>query len=300
MLEFSDAAYQFFPAEPSPFLIRLGRQINRLFVVPGNNHRIPELEIRGYSELVREEQDRGTRLLFVANHATHSDPQVLTEVHRRMDVDSCFMAAYDVFLRSKFQAWSMQKMGAFSIDREGSDRKAMTAAINVLKDGDHALNIFPEGNVYLTNDRVTPFLDGTAFIALKAQKSLGDSAPVKIVPVSMKFTHIRDPREYLYDNMKELAASSGYQLRDSDSPIESVIGLGTQILSEHLRKHGHENEFSEGANLHDTLETISISLIKKLESELDLTPKTDESLVDPCPKSALHHSSNPHRRIKIR
>lgn len=30
---------------------------------------------------------------------------------------ACFMAAYDVFLRSRFCAWSMQRMGNFSIDR---------------------------------------------------------------------------------------------------------------------------------------------------------------------------------------
>jgi hypothetical protein len=47
-------------------------------------------------------------------------------------------------------------MGNFSIDREGSDRRAMAAAIKVLTDGKTAPNIFPEGNVYLTNDRRPP------------------------------------------------------------------------------------------------------------------------------------------------
>ena len=54
----------------------------------------------------------------------------------------------------------MQNIGCFSIDREGSDRKAMTEATRILKEGEFALTIFPEGNVYLTNDRVTPFFGG--------------------------------------------------------------------------------------------------------------------------------------------
>lgn len=86
----------------------------------------------------------------------------------------------------------MQRLGNFSIDREGSDRKAMAAAIDTIKADDYALTIFPEGNVHLTNDRVTPFLDGTAFITLKAQQAIKD-ARVKIVPLSLKFTHLSTP-----------------------------------------------------------------------------------------------------------
>ena len=155
MLEFSDASYRFFPAKPSPFLIRVGRTLNRHFIVRGTNHLVRELQIEGDTDTLIECRNRGERLLFVINHPTHSDPQVITEVHRRLGQPSCFMAAYDVFLRNRFAAWSMQKLGNFSIDREVGDRKAMTAAIDILTKGEYALNIFPEGNVYLTNDRVT-------------------------------------------------------------------------------------------------------------------------------------------------
>lgn len=172
MLEFSDAPYRFFEARPSAPLIRLGRALNRHVFLPGPNHRIRDLSIDGELDALADAKGNGDRLLFVINHPSHSDPQALSEVQRRLGVDACFMAAYDVFLRSKLTAWSMQKMGNFSIDREGSDRKAMAAAIKVLAEGKKALNIFPEGNVYLTNDRATPFLDGAAFIALKAQAGI--------------------------------------------------------------------------------------------------------------------------------
>ncbi len=88
--------------------------------------------LEGATDEVREAKEKGERLMFVMNHPTHSDPQVVTEVHRRLGVGSSFMAAYDVFLRSRLTAWAMQRMGHFSIDREGSDRKAMSTAIQVL------------------------------------------------------------------------------------------------------------------------------------------------------------------------
>ena len=124
MLEFSDASYRFFQAEPSPFLIRVGRTLNRHFIVPGAKHLVKELRIEGDTDALIEARRRGDRLLFVINHPSHSDPQVITEVHRRLGQRSCFMAAYDVFLRSRFTAWSMQKLGNFSIDREVGDRKS--------------------------------------------------------------------------------------------------------------------------------------------------------------------------------
>ena len=58
------------------------------------------------------------------------------------------MAAYDVFARNKFASWFMQRIGAFSVDREGSDRKAMKCAAQILEEGQYPLVIFPEGNVF--------------------------------------------------------------------------------------------------------------------------------------------------------
>ncbi len=75
MLEFSDASYRFFPAEPSPFLIGLGRFANRHFILPGKNHRIRELRLEGDTELVREARARGERLIFVINHRVTAIPR---------------------------------------------------------------------------------------------------------------------------------------------------------------------------------------------------------------------------------
>jgi formylglycine-generating enzyme required for sulfatase activity len=76
MLEFSDAGYRFFQARPSPFFIRVGRAINRHFILPGTNHLVKELQIEGETESLREARAHGDRVLFVINHPSHSDPQV--------------------------------------------------------------------------------------------------------------------------------------------------------------------------------------------------------------------------------
>lgn len=292
MLEFSDASYRFFPAEPSPFLIRLGRTMNRSFILPGKNHRIAELRLEGETEAIRETRGRGERLVFVINHPSHSDPQVVTEIQRRLGVPSSFMAAYDVFLRSRLNAWCMQKLGNFSIDREAADRKAMAAAISTVTTGEYALNIFPEGNVYLTNDRVTPFLDGTAFIALKAQQAI-EGTPVKIVPVSLKFTHLTTPREAVTQRLIDLGRDAGhaYAPGSSENPLAAVMGLGRHLVGAHLQRHGflHDRVGDEAA-LYEVLKDFAANLVTEVEATLGLTPPKESGLVERIRKvrSTIH------------
>ena len=62
----------------------------------------------------------------------------------------------------------------------------MKDAIATVIDGRYALTVFPEGNVYFMNDRVTPFLEGPAYIAMKAQQELKDNGKIFAVPVAIK------------------------------------------------------------------------------------------------------------------
>ena len=274
VLEFSDAPYRFFEARPSA-------PLNRHIFLPGPNHRIRDLSIDGELDALAEAKGNGDRLLFVINHPSHSDPQALTEVQRRLGVDACFMAAYDVFLRSRLCAWSMQKMGNFSIDREGSDRKAMAAAIKILSEGKRALNIFPEGNVYLTNDHLTPFLDGAAFIALKAQAA-AEGAAVKIIPVSLKFTHLTTPRDTITERMLRLGADSGHTFPPGSTtdPLGAVLGLGRHILGGYLKKHGlHEKLPADDPSLYSLLEKFAANLVAEIENGLEIAVAEGAPLV---------------------
>lgn len=292
VIAFSDAPYRFFDARPSTPLIHAARIANRHLVLPGPGHRVREVVLSGETARIRETWRDNKRLIFVSNHPTHSDPQVLTEVQRRLGVDGSFMAAYDVFLRGRLQAFFMQRLGNFSVDREGSDRKAMSAAIQIVREGQRALNIFPEGNVFLTNDRLMPLLDGTAFIALKAQAAL-DGSEVLIVPVSMKFTHLTRPRKPLRKRLIDLAEHSGHRFPEGSEvdPVAAVLGLGRHIIGAYLRTHGdrHALEPAE-AGLYETLEAFAASLVDDLESALEIKALPGMKLLDRIGKvrSRLH------------
>ena len=277
MLDFSDQPYEFFPPRPSRLFGRLARWFNHSFVLPGPNHRVVEIEVEGLSRL-QELVDRGARCLFLPNHSTHSDPQVMSEVHRRLGVPSSFMAAYDVFLRSKLSAWCMQRMGSFSVDREGSDRKAMSTAIDVLKETG-SLTIFPEGNVYFRNDQLTPFLEGAAFIGVKAQRDLGADEPVVAVPVAMKFTHLRDESSKVIENIGLAASLVGAEFDPEADPLEELRRIGQITLEAHLEARGFDVPDNE-KSIHSALEKAAANVIGSLEADLELTPKPKETLTD--------------------
>ena len=283
MLEFSDAPYRFFPPDPWPVIQWFGPQLNRI-LLKGLDHRIGQMVISGELDKIRSFDRSKTRFLFVANHPTRTDPQFLVEIQRRLGIRSSFMAAYDVFLENKIRAWFMQKGGSFSIDREGNDRKAMSTAIETLKTGDLALTIFPEGNVYLMNDRVTPFLDGTSFIAMKAHQALKGDGEVVVVPVSMKYSYLTDVEPKVWGRLCKLAEESGCPRNlNLNSPTESVVSVGSHILSRFLRERTEiRGDFDFTGLSPDEIQSRLFELAKRLigdlEDELDL-PRDDEIFV---------------------
>lgn len=282
MLDFADEPYRFFPARPSLLVMELGQMLNSHYFLPGKNHLVRKVELSGATEQVRRISARGERLIFAPNHSTHSDPQVMSEVLRLLGSHSCFMAAYDVFLRGKVQAWVMQRSGAFSVDREGSDRKSMAEALRVIKSGRFPLTIFPEGNVYLQNDRVTPFLEGASFLALKAQKELGDQRPVHVVPISIKLSYVEDVRAQVVEKLQRISDITHEGFRPEGDPVAELKRIGRDLLEKNLRQRGYLNpdeDLTEG-NLAEVMGASAERILAGLEMKMGLEPPKGGDLVD--------------------
>ena len=278
MLEFKDLPYRFVPPRPSPLLISLAQWVIGKIALPGKRHLLEDLEIRGQDTL-RQACEKDARLLLLPNHSTHSDPQVMSEVTRRLGIRPSFMAAYDVFARSRIQAWIMQRTGAFSVDREGSDRKSMKCATEVLVKGRHPLIIFPEGNVYFCNDQVAPFAEGASYIALSAQKKLGKDHPVYAVPVSMKFTYLEDVREHLSNSLGDLAHRFDTELDpEADFGLE-LLRISTTALERFLRQRGYSSS-EQTLPVDEQIAHAATQIINSLEDKIEIESKDESSLTD--------------------
>lgn len=164
--------------------------------------RIQQIDVVG-GEHVQDAVREGCGVLITPNHSTHYDSAALYVAADRLDVPLYFMTAWQVFaMSSRFEVWAMQHIGCFSIDRESTDRQAFKQAVDVLQKEPFPLVIFPEGDIYHTNDSITPFREGAAAIAISAAKRA--ERKVVVIPTAIKFFYVDDPTEQLLITMHRL------------------------------------------------------------------------------------------------
>ncbi|MEM9753781.1 MAG: lysophospholipid acyltransferase family protein [Planctomycetota bacterium] len=289
MLDFADRPYEWIKPVPSPVLGRMIRRYNARRFLP-RVKRIVEVRRRGGDDLLAR-LTGGDRLLLLPNHPTHADAAVFMESLREIGVPSQLMAAYDVFLRGKVDRFVMRRMGAFSVDRDASDPRPIKHAMDVLTRGRQALTIFPEGNVYLENDRVGPFQDGAAFLALRAQQKISETGRILAVPVAIKASFVGDARPEVRRRLTSLAEAVGVPgldaTPDASDPRSALMRLGTTAMKRNLKLRGLDcpweqlgDAADEHADLPGLIRCAASGILDRLESKLDLSPRDPEALTD--------------------
>ncbi len=93
------------------------------------------------ARLGREHIPQSGPLLLAANHRSFLDPFVVATMVRR---PIYYVAKKELFESSRLQAWFLNALGAFPVDRGASDQEMLATARAILERGD-AVVIFPEG-----------------------------------------------------------------------------------------------------------------------------------------------------------
>ena len=101
------------------------------------------------------------KAIMYANHVAAIDPIFL---HCMVDRMPRFMGKQEAF-KNPLLRWIITRLGAFPVDREHTDLKAVKTAFRVLSEG-HILGIFPEGR-RTTDGKMGPFMPGAAMIAVR-------------------------------------------------------------------------------------------------------------------------------------
>ncbi len=280
MLDFSDKPYQYFPPRGLGLFATVLTLGNRWYYLP-RVHKIASVQITR-ADRIQPLAAAGDRLIFLPNHPSHSDPAIWIEALRIAGLKTRIMAAYDVFLRSRFNAWVMQYLGAFSVDREGSDPRGMAHARDTIMNGRRGLTIFPEGNVYLQNDAVTPLHEGAAMIGLRAAKELAERGTrIWAVPVSIKLTYLADAQP----RVLALLADLERDLKDDlpAAPVESfplarLRRVATAALHRNLRQRGFDIPAHDDPT--ELINATAESVLTRLESKMGQAPRPRDSLID--------------------
>jgi len=203
-------------------------------------HRLVEVEVCGL-EHVRQALDDKCGVLIAPNHASHADSFVVYDVAERLGMPFYVMIAWQNFVRDgRLRAWILRQHGGFSVDREGNDLAAFREAVDVLRSSPNPLVIFPEGDVYHTNDRILPFREGPAAIALSAARRA--ERPLVIVPCAIKYHYLDDPTPELVEVMGRLEESLHWRPRPDLSLPQRIYHLAEGALSlKEIEFYGHSS-----------------------------------------------------------
>lgn len=181
----------------------------------------------------RESIDAGHSILLAPNHCRYADPLVLGWPARELKTHVHAIASWHLFAKSWFDRFSIQKMGGFSLYREGPDRQSLETAIDILTHARRPLIIFPEGTTNRTNDILQPLLDGVSFIARTAAKRRAKEHNGRVVvhPVGIKYLFKGDIEAWGDSAASELETRLGWRPRKSVPLLNRVEALAEALLA---------------------------------------------------------------------
>ncbi len=229
------------------------------------HHRIAWIRIEGMQRLARIPPQDG--ILICPNHSFAGDGSTVMHLSRKMRRTTCIMAAWHVFRgHLGLDGWLLQRQGLFSVDREGCDRRAIRTAIELLSGG-AAVIIFPEGEIYHLNDRLTPLREGVAFIAVSAQKDVEKiraAGHIWVVPAAIRYRFVGNVMGKIERTVDAFERRLLIRARSSTPIHERIINLGEVLLTIKEKEHLGRSLEMDG-NLPTRIARLTEHLLSRLE-----------------------------------
>ncbi len=226
------------PPKLTPWWFQLARRWRRGAL---KQQLIERIDVQGL-EYLQSALAANHGVLMTPNHSFHWDSYCLLEGAERLKTPFYFMTAWQVFAQSSwFNCESMRRCGCFSVDREGTDIQSLKTAVDIMQNRPQPLVIFPEGDVYHTNDRVTPFRDGAAAMALMAARKA--DRPIVIIPVAIKRWYTQDPTPSMLKTLEALEKRLYWRPRLDASVRERILHVAKGLITlKELEYFGHCTE----------------------------------------------------------
>lgn len=266
-----DRPYEFVPPHRGtlwPSFIQTFRIVDRYLK---RSEGVVDYECRNLDK-IKASLERGDGILLAPNHCRYADPLVLGWPARNLGTHVYAMASWHLFNQGWFDAFAIQKMGGFSINREGTDRKSLEMSIEILATADRPLVLFPEGTTNRNNDVLFPLLDGVAFIARSAarRRAKESSGQVVMHPIGIKYLCLEDITDWAQRQLTRLEQRLGW-LQPMDRSIrQRTVRLAEGMLA--LKEVEYFGETKSG-ELPPRRDQLISHLLEVTEARLGLEPK---------------------------
>ena len=252
-------------------------------------HHLLEIEIQGLDNL-RKCLDEQHGIMITPNHSCHADPSVLYWAADQLKIPFYFMAASQIFMRANWlRLLVLRHNGCFSVNREGTDIRAFRQAVDILRNKPHPLVIFPEGEIYHINKRVTPFLDGPSAIALNACKQA--ERPIILVPCGIRYQYIDNPMGELLELMDQLEKQLLWRPKRNLILRKRIYQFAEAILG--LKETEYLGNTQTGT-LPERIQTLAEYILRELENTYGITDPapTLPERVKACRRNAIQNTED--------
>lgn len=182
---------------------------------------------------LRQSLSAGHGILLTPNHCRPCDPLVVGELCRQAGTSPFILASWHLFLQGRWRAFLLRRVGAFSIYREGMDRQALQASIQILQEAQRPLVVFPEGVITRTNDRLVALMEGTSFIARTAAKRRAETptpGQVVIHPVAIRYFFQGDIQASVQAVLDDLERRLTWQPQLAMGLYDRIYKVGEALL----------------------------------------------------------------------
>ncbi len=269
---FIDKPYSFVPPGRSDFLSRcLGwtgvfrRQLVKL-------HGVVDCECRNLEPL-RESIKQGHGIMLTPNHPRSADPLAMSYVAEQTPCLFYIMASWHLFHQGAIRRWVLRTAGAFSVHREGLDRQAVDAAVNILVEAKRPLLIFPEGTTSRTNDRLMALMEGPAFIARTAAKRRQEQGKVIVHPVAIRYLYHGDLERSCRTVLESIEHKLTWRPNSNMPLIRRIIKVGNALLT--LKEMQYDISHASGRTLRQRQTDLVNHLLHPLEKQWLGGPRND-------------------------
>lgn len=229
---------------------------------------------------LQESVDAGNGIIIAPNHCRMSDPLALGYLSRIIKRDMHAMASWHLFMQDRLQRFVMRRMGAFSVYREGIDRKAIDTAVDILVAAKRPLVIFGEGAISRHNDVLMPMMDGISFIARTAAKrreKLAAQDPsvkggVVVHPVAIRYFFKGDVAKTVEPVLEEIESHFSWFPQQDRSLTRRLQQIGQALLS--LKEIEYFGAARTG-DFYQRVDTLIEDVLNKLETEWQIKEKEE-------------------------
>lgn len=226
-----DEPYKFVP----PYRKRWFSWLFRLWLRPFLRRRygLVQFHYEGLEHL-RNSLQAGHGILLCPNHSRDADPMLMGMLCRKVPCHVFSLASWHLFRQSRLESLVIRLLGGFSIFREGLDREALNAAVQIVASAERPLVIFPEGVISRSNDRLLGLMEGVSFIARTAARrraALNPTSQVVIHPVAVRYRLMGDIEDSVGSTLTQLEQRTFWKTNEHLPLLERIRLLARALLA---------------------------------------------------------------------